>query len=226
MWLIFPARCSVCGKVLNFGEYICEECNLKIERIDKICTACGNDKNLCTCKRQVFRFNSCIGAFNYGDNAMSAVKRFKFGNNLYIAEFLADEMSDKFQKHYNNIRFDAVTAVPMHPLKKFAKGYNQSEVIARKLCKNINLPYIKLLSKIRFNKTQHKQDRHLRFENIKGVFSAKLPYNIETVLLVDDIKSTGATLDECTRELMFAGVKQVYCITAILNGGGNGIEKT
>lgn len=218
-WLFFPARCAVCGKILRAGRHICPECDKNLERIDKLCISCGSDKKQCTCKWQVFRFRGCIGAFNKGDNSMAAVKNFKIGGNSYIADFLAYNMADKFKKHYADIRFDAVTAVPVHPVKKFFKGYNHSEMLARRLGKDLSLPYYELLGKIQFNKGQHNLKRQQRFQNVKGMFSAKLPPDIETVLLVDDIKSTGATLDECARALMFAGAKDVYCITAVLNSG-------
>ena len=220
-WLFFPARCAVCGKILRCGEHICNDCSGKLEPVDKICITCGNDKKQCTCKWQVFRFRGCIGAFNKDDNSMAAIKNFKLGGNSYIADFLADHMVDKFKKHYADIHFDAVTAVPVHPVKKFFKGYNHSEMLARRLGKTVNLPYRELLWKIRFKKGQHNLNRKERFENIKGMFSAFLPQSAQTVLLVDDIKSTGATLDECTRALMYAGVKDVYCITAISNSGRN-----
>ena len=89
------------------------------------------------------------------------------------------------------------------------------------ISKETQIPISHALKQTGDKLTQHELPASLRVQNVAGVFGATKQICGQTVLLVDDIKSTGATLDECTRALMYAGVKDVYCITAISNSGRN-----
>lgn len=216
LWLFFPSRCACCNRLLKRDEQICAECNAGIERIKKICTVCGCEKDACECHQRVFRFSGAVAPFNYGRYSKAAVYNYKFHNNIEIADFLADNMAESVRHSFGDIVFDAVTSVPMHPLKRFKNGYNQSEVLSKKIASRLSLPYSNCLKKVKKNNTQHRLPLKERAGNVKGAFTAE-NISAKTVLLVDDIKTTGATLDECTKELLFAGAEKVYCVTAISN---------
>lgn len=218
LWYIFPKMCASCGKVIRKFEDLCPECAKNIEKIKKPCLDCGADQKECMCKYYVYRFRGCIAAYKKGDVSMRTLYSFKLGDDFRVAEFLADKIYEKFLEHFSEIKFDAITAVPMRPIKKFSKSYNHSEVLAKKLSKRTGIPYINLLETAKKGKPQHLLSREDRFENVKGMYKAKDFQDIKTVLLVDDIKTTGASLNECTKQLMMSGVEDVYCAVAIVSG--------
>ncbi len=219
LWLLYPKRCSVCNKIIDRHSLICDNCNEKIEWVDKFCIKCGSVKEECRCRYNVFRFNACVAPFKNGKYSMRAVCNFKFRDNGDSAEFLSRNITKSVKKYMNGIRFDAVTAVPQSKLKRFKKGYNQSEIMAKYIAADLEIKYQNLLYKAKNNEVQHALTRRERFDNVKGVYKAYDTGNLKTVLLVDDIITTGATLNECTRALMMSGVENVYCAVAITNSG-------
>ncbi len=225
LWLFYPKHCVSCGKVIGRNEHLCKACSPLIERTDKLCIKCGQDKKKCVCKYNVYHFDSCVGPLVKNDYSMSAVYNFKMGDNHDVANFFADEMYPKIKQYYGKIKFDGICAVPMRKLKRFTKGYNHSEVIARRLSKKIGVKYFEALGKNKIDLPQHRMKRDERFENAKGAYYITKRINYKNVLLVDDIKSSGATLDECTRQLKLAGAENVYCAVAVVNQGDTCKEK-
>lgn len=219
LWWIYPKRCSVCNKIIDRHFLICDNCNKNIERVDKFCVKCGAVKEDCRCRYNVYRFVGCVAPFKNGKHAMQAVYNLKFKYNGDNAEFLAKNMTESIKKYFDFSKIDAVTAVPMGKFKKFKRGFNQSEVIAKHIAKDLGLEYRKQLYKCKNNRVQHELSRVERFDNVKGVYSAKSTTGIKTVLLVDDIITTGATLNECTKVLMLSGVNNIYCAVAVTNSG-------
>ncbi len=219
MWLIYPKRCAVCNKVIDRNLLICDNCNEQLERAEKLCIKCGALKEVCRCRYNIYRFNACVAPFKNGEYSMRAVYNFKFKNNGDNAELLSRNMVNSIRKYFDGISFDAVTAVPKRRIEKFKKGYNQSELIAKNIADALGIKHINLLEKCKSNKVQHLLKRAERFGNVRGVYAAKNTAGIRTVLLVDDIITTGATLNECSRALLKSGVKNIYCVTAVTNSG-------
>ncbi len=216
LWLLFPKRCAICNKLLKRTEHLCAECEEKIERIDKVCNICGNDKRCCVCKWQVFHFRGATAVFNRGEFSKEVINFYKFRGNSEIANFLSPIMANAVKESFSDVNFDYITCVPMHPIKKFIKGFNHSELLARKISKELNIPFLNVLSKTNYKISQHTSSFEERRENVKNLYVSK-EILCENILLVDDIKTTGATLDECSRQLMFAGAENVYCVTALGN---------
>lgn len=218
LWYLFPKRCASCGKIVHKFEELCSECAKEVEFIKKPCISCGADKKQCMCKYLTYRFRGCSGVYMKNDATLRILYSFKLAEDFRVADFLAEQMSERIINDFKGIKFDAITAVPMKPFKKFEKGYNHSEVLARKISKSIGVPYKETLKYVGKGKSQHTLSRNDRFENVRGLYSARKIENIKTILLIDDIKTTGASLNECAKELMFAGVEDVYCAVAIVNG--------
>ena len=223
LWLIYPKRCAICGKVIERKDNLCQECDKNLERIEKSCNICGAPIKACECKRNVYRFRGCVAPFYKGENSMKMIYRFKLHGKLDSADFLADSIYAKIKECFSDQKFDVVTAVPMSTLKHISRGYNHSEKIARSVARKAGLDYKRLLVKNTFGKPQHTLPRDERFENVKGMFKSACKTNYKKVLLIDDVKTTGATLNECTRELLFSGSDEVYCAVAVANAFG--IEK-
>ncbi len=146
---------------------------------------------------------------------------YKFKNRIEIARILASEMANTVNEYYADINFDIITAVPMRFSSKIKRGYDQVDVLCKRISTLIELPYIKLLKQVKAKKPQHKiAQAKLRFKNVAGIYEycGKVNVKGKTILLVDDIVTTGATINECTKMLLKSGAKAVYCLSATING--------
>ena len=165
----------------------------------------------------VYHFNGCVAPFYNEGIAQKAMYEFKFRKKEYIASFFAEQMALFVKQCFPEIEFDLVTFVPMHFLKRISRGYNQSFLLAEKISKILNIPLVYSLLGAKFKwKTQHSMAFKERFKNVKDKYYCKEKIEGKTVLLVDDIKTTGATLDECAKQLMVCGANKVYCITGLM----------
>lgn len=211
---IYPKKCICCGEIIDEDKYLCEFCDKNIERInlDNFCFECGYEKNECVCKYNVYRFNGVISIFKNIEYAKKAYYSYKFGRKQHYAKFFAKKISDAINKYYKEISFDCICYVPSY--KKYQ--YNHSRYIAEEISKETNIPFIDdLLVCVKKVKKQHKSTIKERLNNVEGKYFAGKHLDGKCVLLIDDIKTTGATLDECTRMLLFAGADSVYCATVL-----------
>ena len=216
--MIFPNRCIVCGKICK-DKYFCNNCNGLLKPFSvKLCTKCGSPFKYCECKYRFYYFDKIISVFPNDNNERESFYRYKFNGYLSAGGYFSSLMAKVVKSSFNDTVFDIVTSVPMHISKRLDRGYNQSEVLARKIAKILNIPYKNLLSEPHKSKTQHKltsiADRYL---NVKNKYKLIKNANIKgkSVLLVDDIMTTGATLSECARLLKLGGAEKVYATTAL-----------
>jgi len=217
--LIFPRRCGFCGRTIAANLHICKECGDNLPRIlGDICKNCGRELNVCCCKNKKYEFELCVAPFYYEGIVKSGIWRYKYRGKLYAAETFSYYLLDAIHLEYSNIDFDIVSAVPMSK-KEFAKrGYNQSVLLAKLLARKLNIKYSEALTKICDTKTQQSCNALQRQGNVFGVFKATDIKNIKdkTILFVDDISTTGTTLNECSKMLKLAGAKQIYCVVIAL----------
>lgn len=198
---IYPTKCPYCTKFISYDEIACKKCRD------------------CFPKQSANRFAKggyhCYSPFLYKDIFADSVKRFKFKNHPEYSKKLAQPLANVVSKNINNVKFDFVTCVPMHKKKLNKRGYNQAQLLGRDLAKLIDLPYIDALVKVKDNKEQHKCTKAERSQNVKGAYKALTPQIIKnkTILIVDDIVTSGYTLGECCEILKQNGAKQVYCVT-------------
>lgn len=217
---LFPNTCISCGDIIPEGEDLCEYCSEMAETVDftKVCARCGLPKKECLCSKRVFHFSAAAAPFYNIGVMKKAMYAFKFGHREYIAKYFAKRMALTVRSCYSNVNFDLVTFVPMRFSKKLKRGFNQSELLAKHISRLLKLP---LCSNAILNagkaKVQHTLKIDQRFKNVKGKYKANKNINLngKTVLLVDDIKTTGATLDECAKQLLLLGADEVYCITGL-----------
>lgn len=216
--LIFPNRCICCGRICT-DRFFCKDCDGKIQRIDrKLCERCGLPVSICCCKRNFYYFRSVISCFENADDAKTAFYRFKFGGHRAAAVYFTNAMTALVKERYRDISFDLVTAVPSHPKTVRERGYDQVLPLAKQLAANLKLPFKALLTQPEFTVKQHDSaGTAARFSNVRDKYRARSDGSVagKTVLLIDDIKTTGATLSECARELKLAGAEEVYCVTAL-----------
>ena len=218
MELLYPKKCMCCDNIENTD--ICERCLERLERIssNKRCMACGMEQKFCDCHRMVFQFESDVAPFYNAGLAQLGFYRFKFLKCEFYGEFFAKEMLNCIKNEYKNIRFDAVCYIPTTNKNIIKRGYDQSEVLAEYISEKLNLPLfncIKLKRKFKV-KTQHKLDYKQRMAAVKDKYYVNMRFNNKNVLLIDDIKTSGSSLDEAARQLLYAGVNKVYCATALV----------
>lgn len=213
--LFFPARCPVCNEIGQRHMHLCEECEENVARITDRCLGCGCPRTGCTCSKHNFSL-FLASPFLYENKLREAIHRFKFGGETDLAKFFAKETAECVAKEFGDVKFDVVTCVPQTKSKLRKRGYNQSALLAKEIAKQLSLPYDELLLiKTRETADQHNLKGKERINNLKNAFAAENPDSVSNkiILLVDDIKTTGATLNECCKTLMKSGASAVRCAT-------------
>ncbi len=217
---IFPNKCISCGEIIDREEHLCDYCYAKIERVDigRVCKRCGLPKKQCECQKRVFHFNALAAPFYNTDVAQAAMYRFKFKKLKFCAKFFAWEMAKTVKNIYYDTNIDGIAYVPMAARKRLKRGFNQSEELAKELSKILGIDiYYDVLSVKYKNTKQHDMNIKDRFQNVKGMYSFNKKITGKNILLVDDIKTTGATIDECAKQLLLAGADNVYCVTGLIS---------
>ena len=175
------------------------------------CNAEGGFCERCRTELKKQRIEDASAAFQYNGIVQELIHRLKFGGHAYLASPMADLMEEAL-----NLRGDLITCVPLHPLRKRERGYNQSELLARRLSELTGIPYAPLLIKVRNTPPQSTLKSHTeRLDNIRGAFRLKDDPDLsgKHILLTDDVFTTGATAEECTALLKAAGAASVRVIT-------------
>ncbi len=219
---IFPNKCIACDRIIPKDESLCDFCLEGLEKtnFDTRCKVCGNLKDDCNCKYHVFHFTSATAPFYNEGVAQKIMYDFKFNRKIYFAKFIAERMAISVKNDFYDISFDCIVYVPLNLKRELKRGYNQSRELAYELSKILNLPLIEnALGCNEKRLLQYKADKRERFKNVQGVYFPNVSLSGRRVLLVDDIKTTGATLDECAKALFKAGAVDVYCVTGLISKG-------
>ncbi|MDD6811969.1 MAG: ComF family protein [Lachnospiraceae bacterium] len=226
---IYPRRCPVCDKAVKpFGNLICEECKEKMEYIKApFCLKCGKELKEkravfchdCSAKEHIY--DRGMALFTYSSVADS-IYRFKYRGRQEYAAYYGERMAKLLGSRILAIKPDALVPVPIHSSKKRKRGYNQAEVLAEELGTRLGIPVKKNLIK-RVKKTVPMKDLSAqeRQNNLKKAF--KICHNdvkLDTIVIIDDIYTTGSTVDAVAKEFRQAGVKHIYFVTLAI---GNGI---
>ncbi|MCH4239677.1 MAG: double zinc ribbon domain-containing protein [Oscillospiraceae bacterium] len=201
--ILFPSRCPFCGTVISSDETTCQDCS-SIE-IDNLIRPMPLKEQMSVC---------CYAAYWYQGVVRQAILRMKFKEEPSICTFFGKSVAKIVRERLPDMTFDAVTAVPMTRLHQMRRGYNQSILIAKSAARELHLPYRNCLRKVRHNRIQHRLTAEERRKNVRGAYCALPCAAGLKLLLVDDIVTTGATLSECTQQLLNAGAVQVVCAAA------------
>ena len=226
--LLFPKRCPICDEIIPDNIKICHGCATIPRRIaNPRCMKCGkhienpNDKYCRDCERKPGAFVRGVSAFEY-DSVHDSIFRFKNAGRPEYADYYADRIVAYEGDNIRDFEADALIPIPLHPSKLKKRGYNQSELIADELSKRLGIPVEKgILVRTRKTKEQKKLTDSERQKNIVGAFHiAQNGVKLLNVVLVDDVYTTGSTIDEAARTLLASGVQKVYFVTVAV-----GIDK-
>ena len=154
-------------------------------------------------------WSSAICLFMMNNSVQRIVEQYKYNNKIEFLSQMADSAARKVQD--SKMNFDCVTAVPLHFIKHFYRGYNQSALLAKKIAIITGIGYKKLLVRRKYTKSQTRLSGEERHKNLKGAFFAKDKAFIEKkdILLVDDVFTTGSTLRSASEALVSAGANSV-----------------
>lgn len=212
--LLFPPRCIGCGRV---GSWFCEECCAQIEPIrPPLCPLCGRPSSggrLCfLCRRDPLRIDG-IRAVAYLEGTLrEAIHRFKYDNLQDLVFPLARLLNAYLQS--DPLPVDVIVPVPLHPKRLRERGYNQSALLARRLGDQTGLPVSEgSLFRVRETVPQVALNARQRRENVKGAFAcADERLAGKRVLLIDDVCTTGATLEACSIALAERKARSVWAL--------------
>ncbi len=162
------------------------------------------------CAETVLYFDEARSAVDYDGDAKNTIWRLKYGAAKYLARPVSQYLLDVVLA--TDWDFDCFTFVPIDAKRKRARGYNQAELLARELAELTTTPCFELLQKPKATPNQARLDREERMKNLKGAFNC-VTRPPEHVVIVDDVMTTGSTLNECAKTLKSAGAKVIYGLT-------------
>lgn len=226
--LFYPRRCPVCDKAVKpFGSFICEECVPKIKYVRApYCQKCGKELKdtravFChDCARREHVYDSGMALFAY-KSVSDSIYRFKYRGRQEYAAYYGERMARVLGKRILSLRPDALVPVPIHREKKRQRGYNQAEVLARELGGLLHIPVeTKLIKRVRKTKPMKDLSAQERQNNLKRAFKiCKNDVKLNTIIIIDDIYTTGSTIDAIAQELRLAGIKHIYFAALAIGNG-------
>jgi len=224
---LFPPLCIACKEVLTHEEEkaFCISCSEQISYTSESrCPICGvtfpdspaGDHWCGSCLEERPIYTFARAAVSYGGVVHDAILQFKYGGSITRGAALAALLADFKFSDVDWPSFDLIIPVPLHMRRLRKRGFNQSLILARALGKKHHLPVdFSLLKRQKMTQTQTGLDRKEREQNIRGAFAVAHPEKIagQNIILVDDVLTTGATVNECARVLQKAGAARVAVIT-------------
>jgi len=218
--LFLPRICLNCDKRLSESEYlICSDCFNSIKFLTEICPVCGVPKNetkCITCETNEFIFDKACSAFSYDEILQNLIHEFKYNEMTSIVKLLGKFSHEYLTRFQPFDHIDYIVPVPLHRVKKRSRGFNQSEYIAREISRSMNWKCLPgLIRRKKFTETQTKLNKQQRRINVSMAFKLNQKCDIKgkNILLVDDVFTTGSTVNSISTVLKDAQVKKVYVFT-------------
>ncbi len=231
--MLYPKKCPVCENVLpdipgREGRNICLKCNEKLHYIGALhCLKCGkqiysaNEEYCSDCKNKKHLFRQGVGVFSYDENIKYAMYRFKYSNRREYASFFGESIASRHGHFIRRWKPQVIIPVPMYRFKYYQRGYNQAGLVADVLGKELGIPVEhKLLIRSRQTRAMKELNEEERMKNLQNAF--KITTNIvkyKKILLVDDIYTTGSTMDACSEVLLEGGAEEIYCASVCIGNG-------
>jgi ComF family protein len=211
---VFPPACRICRARLENGGFICAQCEKLSSRLQTpFCSACKQIISIeagspCpSCLKPTSMPVFALGVFDLHNREL--IHRLKYYGDEPAGRFLGTALG-KFVTGFNSKpACDAIVPVPLHWTRKWSRGFNQSLILARALSKTTGLPMLPALRRVKRTKDQTRLSRQERLANVRGAFRVVRDVKGKRLLLLDDVTTTGATLEECRRVLENAGASQI-----------------
>ena len=229
--LFFPRRCPVCGDIVEpFGELICPGCVGELSPVRQpACKKCGKEvesgrMEYCyDCSRHPKTFRQNFALLNYNAAASRSMSAIKYKGRREYLDFYSRAVCVRFAGMIGRIAPDTIVPVPIHPSRMRSRGFNQAELLACCMGRQLGIPVsAKGLRRAKKTLPQKQLDQAERLKNLQQAFvPGQLPRGVKTVLLVDDIYTTGSTLESCATALKSMGVETVYGLTLCIGNSSD-----
>lgn len=224
----YPPRCPVCDEILTPGELICTACEKEACPVtEPVCKKCGKPmedekQEYCgDCSKRKHMYKQGKAVFVYRMGIKKSMYRFKYSNRREYAAFYAKRAAEVHGDWIRRRGVEVIVPVPMYIGKKRRRGYNQAEVFARALGREMGIPVeTKLVRRVRNTTPQKELSGRERQHNLKNAFQLTQDIVKYTqILLVDDIYTTGSTMDAVTATLLSGGAEDIYYICISIGAG-------
>lgn len=234
--LLYPPRCPVCDGVRFSGEPVCcPACRERLRFIEgPACLCCGRpvggeDREYCyDCAKRKRSYSGGLSLGVYEGALKESVLRFKFSGREEYASFYAEQFVERYGKQLMRFRADVLLPVPMHKRKERKRGYNQAASFAKELSERTGIPEAEnILLRTRYTAPQKELNDVGRLQNLLRAFAVReeafrtqeKDHPVKRVILVDDIYTTGSTMEACASLLLGAGAEAVMPVTVAVAGG-------
>jgi len=206
--------CGKCEKELPFiGERYCHKCGkqLQIEQFE----LCGD------CKKNLHYFKKGRGVFIHEGPMKDAIYALKYENRRMFADFFVEEINRVLGTWIRNEGFSAIIPIPLSKVKQKSRGYNQAELLGERLSKKTGIPQrLDVIARANDTAPQKLLGHSERKNNLKNAFKTMQDgLQLDRVLLIDDIYTTGNTIDAVARELILAGIHEIYFVAISIGRG-------
>lgn len=212
---VLPKRCEICCEVVELDELLCCDCKSLPMIHSPRCVYCGCSKKDCLCQKHKNEYKQIVAPYYYQDSIVRAVHNFKDNDMPFMSKRFSRDMEAVIHECYADITFDIIAYVPLRKFRELKRGYNQSKLLADSLSESLGIQCMPLLKKVRYTGVQHHKSEKQRKSDSFGAYDVddkfKSQISDKTILLIDDVKTTGSTLNECAKMLNIYGAKAVYC---------------
>ncbi len=215
-----PRLCVSCKTKLTTSEkYLCSECTSKLEHPSK--TKLENEFKKKFLNDKIISDFASAYIFYKDSVIQDLIHSLKYDKQFLVGKYLGQQITNNLKNKILTWNASLIVPVPLHTLKKAERGFNQAEKIAKAIGKILNIPTdTKTLKRSRYTETQTKLTLVERKENMNKAFSLKTNKNIQgkTIILVDDVITTGATITECGKVLLNNGANKIYALSVAIAG--------
>lgn len=226
--LLFPRRCPICDRPVDkMGSDICKKCQPKIRYVESpYCLKCGKSlkddtKEYCQdCENATHIFDRGRALYEY-EGVKKAIYRFKYEGRQEYAAFFGRQLAKKLSTEILNWKVDAILPVPLHKDRLKKRGYNQASLLAKELGKALKIPVNEeILYRKKATVPQKQLNVKERQNNLKNAFKIRQnDVKLKTVIVVDDIYTTGSTMNAIAQCLKDEGVEKVFFVSLAVGRG-------
>jgi ComF family protein len=217
--IIFPCECVYCGDLIPSSQYhLCHECRALLKELDGGCPVCSGvlvDGICSICGDRKFYPEANRTLFSYENVSKAVIHSLKFEGIKHIYKIFVPYICRQIECF--NEEIDIITSVPMSRKKMIKRGYNQSQLIAKETGRQTGIKFCEILKENSGAKQQRSLNYDERFINVIDRYKTinNIKFQDKAVLIIDDVFTTGATINECSRKLILSGAVKVFSITLV-----------
>ena len=219
--LLYPVRCPFCDEIVpGFENLVCDSCQKELTPIKSYCMKCGKHvqqgEEYCdACREAPHSYSRGRCLFSYEGKVKKSIYRFKYGSRQEYAKAYAQLIAEEMGDFIQNCRADALLPVPLHIRRQQKRGYNQAALLAKALGSIYHIPvYSHLIRRTKNTIPQKKLTFSQRQNNLKRAFKfIRNDVKLNTIIIIDDIYTTGSTIDAIARLCQAKGIEKIYFLT-------------